>query len=209
MRRTMVDQQFLKSVFTGDNAAFQRLYVECRDLFMAYFTKRYPDSKVRLPDLYQDSIMELWSQIVDGRIHEGNLRCSLSTYIVSIGINKMREGFRSLRKHDKLVDAMKKHPTSYKVTGGAMTPVLETSEDDVERNERLREWSEFLKSKYEELGYPCDQLLRDTWYNNMTDNDILEASGGYFANTNVIKTKRYKCHKALLNMFKAWKISQK
>lgn len=208
MRRTMVDQKFLKSVFTGDNAAFQRLYVECRDLFMAYFTKHYPDSKVQLPDLYQDSVMELWSQIVDGRIHEGNLKCSLSTYILSIGINKMREGIRCLRKHDKLVDAMKNHTTSYMASGGVMTPVLETNDYDGEKSECLHEWAEFLKSKYEELGYPCNQLLRDTWYNNMTDSDILEASGGYFANTNVVKTKRYKCHKVLLNMFNAWKISQ-
>ena len=86
--------------------------------------------------------------------------------------------------------------------------LVDPYQDSDESLDRLLEWSEFLRKKYEELGYPCNQLLRDTWYNNMTDSDILYAFGGYFSNTNVVKTKRYKCHKALLNMFNAWKSSQ-
>ena len=58
-----------------------------------------------------------------------------------------------------------------------------------------------------EMKYPCNMLLRYTWYDNMTDSKILEAFGGYFSNTDVIKSRRYKCHKTLLNMYNAWKIS--
>lgn len=204
----MVDREFLRSIFEGDNAAFQRFYEECRTLFLAYFSKHYPSTKVSLKDLYQDSIMELWSQIIDGKMTEERLKCLLSTYVISIGINKMREGYRGLQKQDKLAEALKEHPDSYLVSGGAKTPIFVIKEDEEEKEERIRERLCFLKAKYKDLGYPCTLLLRYTWYNNMTDNEILEAFGGYFANINSLKSKRFKCRQALNNMYDAWKKTQ-
>lgn len=200
----MVDQQFLKSIFEGDNSAFQRFYGECRALFMAYFAKHYPTTKVPLKDLYQDSIMELWSQIVDGKMTEERLKCSLSTYVISIGINKMREGYRGLKKQDKLADALKEHPDAYHVSGSAKTPVFRIDDRDEAYKDNLRNRLAFLKTQYEKIGYPCTLLLRYTWYNKMTDDEILNAFDGYFKNTDSLKSKRFKCRKSLDNMYKAW-----
>ena len=204
----MIDKQFLNSIFTGDNTAFTKLYKECRELFMAFFAKHYPGTKVSLQDLYQDSITEFWAQIIDGKLTEDSLRCTLSTYVISIGINKMHEGYRGVQKADKIVDALKQHPCAYQIAGGAKTPILDIEEGEEAEKENIRLRLEFLKKKYEELGYPCTLLLRYTWYNNMTDDKILEAFGGYFANTNSLKSKRFKCRKTLDNMYKAWKSSQ-
>lgn len=201
----MIDKQFLNSIFAGDNTAFTKLYKECRELFMAYFAKHYPGTKVSLQDLYQDSITELWSQIIDGKLTEDTLRCSLSTYVLSIGINKMREGYRGVQKADKIAEALKQRPATYRISGGAQTPILEIEDREEAEKENIRLRLEFLKKKYEELGYPCTLLLRYTWYNNMTDDKILEAFGGYFANTNSLKSKRFKCRKTLDNMYQAWK----
>lgn len=205
----MDEQRFLNDIFSGDNAAFQRLYTECRALFLAYFSRHYPGSGISLTDLYQDSIMELWSQIVDGKITRNNLRCSISTYVISVGRNKMREGYRGLQRRSRIEEALTLHPDSYHVSACARTPVMNPADSDEDEKQRLRQWSEFLGRKYEELGYPCNRLLRCTWYEGMSDNDILKEFDGYFANTNVIKSKRYKCHKALLNMFNIWINSQK
>jgi len=237
------DQEFLKSIFAGDNTAFLRFHKEFKVLFEAYFHKHYPYTKVSIEDLYQDSIMELWSKIVDGRLTEDGLTCPLSSYVIGIGVNKLREESRSLAKIFKL---KKGEPVFKKRRSAADTVEDEEREEDTklfplqskrqqkelaksinealysfqrkeqitpyddesDYAERLREWSDFLQKKYEELGFPCNQLLRATWYNNMTDNEIYESFDGYFANTNVIKSKRYKCHKALLNMFNAWKNAQ-
>lgn len=204
----MADQEFLKSIFEGDNTAFQRFYAECRALFMAYFTKHYPNSKVSLTDLYQDSIMEFWSQIIYGKITENSLRCSLSTYVISIGINKMRDGFRAILKKGKLLETLRDHPDSYRVSGGTSIPVTAIDSREEIRDEEVRSKIEFLKDKYEDLGYPCSILLRYTWYNNMSDEKILEAFGGYFANKDSLKSKRFKCRKSLGNMYKAWINSQ-
>ena len=241
----MIDKQFLNSIFAGDNIAFTKLYKECRELFMAYFAKHYPGTKVNVPDLYQEAIIQLWSNIMAGKISEKGFTTErgLFSYVIEIGINKFKEESRKLSKDDKLKKGervYKKRSTNSEETENneedtekfplqskkqqqeleKMTRINETAyllynkkqvdpyQDSDESLERLLEWSEFLREKYEELGYPCNQLLRDTWYNNMTDSDILEAFGGYFSNTNVVKTKRYKCHKALLNMFNAWKGSQ-
>lgn len=204
----MIDKQFLNSIFAGDNTAFTKLYEECRKLFMAYFTKHYPNTKVSLPDLYQDSITELWSQIIEGKLTEESLRCSLSTYVISIGINKIREGYRADKKIAKIAEVLKERPDSYCISGGIKKTVPQFDDRDEAAKENLRLRLEFYKKRYETLGYPCTLLLRYTWYNNMTDERILEAFGGYFANTNSLKTKRFKCRKSLENMYNAWKISQ-
>lgn len=201
----MVGQQYLKNIFAGDNSAFKQFYIDCRGLFMAYFSKHYPKTEVSLVDLYQDSIMEFWSQIVDRKITEKSLLCSLSTYIISIGINKMQEGYRRIQRQEKLADALKKYPDTYRVSGGAKSPIITIYDPDEEHMESMHNRLEFLKNQYEKLGYPCTLLLRYTWYNNMTDDDILKAFDGHFANTNSLKTKRFKCRKTLDNMYKAWK----
>jgi DNA-directed RNA polymerase specialized sigma24 family protein len=197
----MIDQQLRNSIFAGNNVAFTLFYEKTREKFMAYFSKKYPDKKDSFPDLFQDSTMELWSQIIDRKITEQSLKCSLETYVISIGINKMHEDFRRIVKKNKIAETLKYRPDSYHNN----KPMFLDNSGDEARNERLCEWSDFLKNKYEDLPFPCNQLLRDTWYNEMTDKEILEAFNGYFDNTNVIKTKRYKCHKTLLNMFNAWK----
>lgn len=204
----MADQKYLNSLFKGDNTAFQRFYAECRALFMAYFIKHYPNSEVPLTDLYQDSIMEFWSQIIYGKITESSLRCSLSTYVISIGINKMREGFRAIQKKGKLLEALRKHPDSYLKSGDTNIPVPVNDNRKEISNEDVRQKIEFLKAKYEDLGYPCTILLRYTWYNNMSDEKIQKAFGGYFANTDSLKSKRFKCRKSLGNMYNAWIKSQ-
>lgn len=201
----MIDKPFLSSIFAGDNTAFTKLYKECRELFMAYFAKHFPGTKVSIQDLYQDSITEFWSQIIDGKLTEESLRCSVSTYVVSIGINKMREGYRGVQKADKIAEALKQHPSAFRISGGAKTPILDIEDREKAEKENIRLRLAFLKKKYEELGYPCTLLLRYTWYNNMTDDKILEAFGGYFANTNSLKSKRFKCRKTLDNMYQAWK----
>ncbi len=197
----MIDQQLRNSIFAGNNVAFTLFYEKTREKIMAYFSKKYPDKKDSFPDLFQDSTMELWSQIIDRKITEQSLKCSLETYVISIGINKMHEDFRRIVKKNKIAETLKYRPDSYHNN----KPMFLDNSGDEARNERLCEWSDFLKNKYEDLPFPCNQLLRDTWYNEMTDKEILEAFNGYFDNTNVIKTKRYKCHKTLLNMFNAWK----
>ena len=241
----MIDKQFLNSIFAGDNTAFTKLYRECRSLFMAFFNKHHPSTTISIPDLYQESIIQLWSNIVDVKITENGFTTErgLFSYIIGIGINKFREESRRLYKDDKLKKGEKglknRSIASREIGNGEedkekfplqskkqqeelekMTRINETVyllynkkqvnpyQDSDESLDRLLEWSEFLREKYEELGYPCNQLLRDTWYNNMTDSEILEAFGGIFSNTNVVKTKRYKCHKALKNIFYAWKHSQ-
>lgn len=200
----MSERELQKGVFSGSNGAFEKLYTQCREPFMKYFRRRFPATETSLPDLFQESVVALWRQIADGKLTEDGLHCSLQTYLISIGSNKMHEGFRNMQRGGRLLDALREHPDSYRVAGGTRTALYKRGVDE-EDEEKSRAWTEFLRTKYEELGYPCAQLLRDTWYNEMSDNDILLAFNGYFANTDVVKSKRYKCHKSLLNMFNAWK----
>ena len=241
----MDEQLFLKSIFAGDNAAFKVFYEDCRSLFLAFFNKHHPGARVNIRDLYQESVIQLWSNIMDGKVSESGFssKRGLYSYVIQIGLNKFMEELRKVSKNDKLKKGelvFKKRTTktdeieeddkelfplqskkqqeeierstrindkAYQLYNKKQVDPFEDPDNTKDRKERILEWSHFLREKYEELGYPCSQLLRDTWYNNMSDSEIIDAFGGYFSNTNVVKTKRYKCHKALLNMFNAWKVS--
>lgn len=100
----MVDQQFIKSLFAGEDSAFQRFYKESRGVFMGYFAKAHPNSEVPFVDLYQDSVIILWSKIVDGKITEEGFKTlnSLKSYLIEIGKNKFYEKSRQLEKESQL-----------------------------------------------------------------------------------------------------------
>ena len=100
----MADQQFLKSLFAGEDIAFRRFYKESRGLFLGYFAKAHPNSEVPIVDLYQDSVIILWSKIVDGKITEEGFKTlnSLKTFLIEIGKNKFYEKSRQLEKESQL-----------------------------------------------------------------------------------------------------------
>ena len=100
----MADQQFLKSLFAGEDIAFRRFYKESRGLFMGYFAKAHPASVVPIVDIYQDSVIILWSKIVDGEITEESFKTlnALKSYLIEIGKNKYHEKYRQLEKESRL-----------------------------------------------------------------------------------------------------------
>lgn len=205
----MADNQFTQSIFDGNSEAFKKLYVECRSLFLSYFKKHYPAAGIEdLKDIYQDSIVEFWSQIIDGRITEENLKCAPSTYIIGIGRNKMGESSRKSKRNNKLMESLKIQPDSYHVTNGTTTPVPNLDDVEERDREKMRSQIEFLKERYEHLGYPCTLLLRYTWYEDMDDDKIMKAFNGHFSSTDSVKSKRFKCRKTLSDMYDSWMKSQ-
>ena len=96
------DKRILDAIFAGDSSAYALFYKQCKDLFEGYFLKRFPDSQPVLKDLYQDSIIDLWTQINDGRTKREDIRGDLSTFLVSIGKNKWFAEIRRSIKDSKL-----------------------------------------------------------------------------------------------------------
>ena len=82
------ERSILEGLFAGSNAAFYRFDKDNRDLFEAFFKKHYPNSAVVISDLYQESIMELWLQIAEGRMTQSKLTVHPSSYLISIGSYK-------------------------------------------------------------------------------------------------------------------------
>lgn len=189
------DQQLIDAILSRDDSVWISFYEECRDRFIAYFRKKYPNTTVDLFDLYHDAIMAVWSQIIEGR----QITVKLSTYVISVGINKMHEMHRNEKKKESIKTGLGTTPTNFMTSKGVLKPLTDIHDID-DYQEKL----DFVKEKIKELKFPCDKILQDTWYYNMTDEEILADFEGYFKNTNVIKSRRFKCHKALKNMYKAW-----
>lgn len=81
--------------YHSDEAEISNLYLLYREPFMAFALKHFDYDRESAADLYQDSFMALYQNIVEGRIT--HLSASLKTYLFQIGKFKMMNRDRQTR----------------------------------------------------------------------------------------------------------------
>ena len=97
------DKSIVDGLFAGDSTAFTKFFgEENRALFERFFLKHFPKSSLSIPDIYQESCMELWRQISEGRLARSSLNVDIFTYLTSIGRNKYFEQVRENVKISRL-----------------------------------------------------------------------------------------------------------
>ena len=128
MRLFNNEPRLVEKIYRGDDQAFSSLYEKNRDRFFGYFFAKcseerfgnrrmykFNDSDAYLSDLYQNSLIKLYNQIMtakmfvdDGKIYirgkDGSinkLTASLETYLISIGKLTLKE---MERKESRYVD---------------------------------------------------------------------------------------------------------
>ena len=100
----MTDAEFLQAILSGDTLAWNKFHNDCRPLFFAWFKKEYPDVKSDvISEVYSKSILELWKQIINGKVSQGTLNCKLSSYLIGIGRNKLLEEIRIIKKNQSTI----------------------------------------------------------------------------------------------------------
>ena len=231
------DRSILEGLFAGNNLAFYRFDKDNRNLFEAYFHKHFPSTSVDIGDLYQETILELWSQIMDGRLTQSTLTVDISSYLIAIGRNKF---FEEARKHDKY-SRLKKGERVFRKRRAAMDEAeasedsnvysLQSKKQQQELNSSINEQAyeisrpvqvdlyredektavakriekqQFIEEQVRKMEEPCKSVIRDTWWNDLTDEEIIRVSNGLFPTTNAVKTRRYRCHQKLKGLIADW-----
>lgn len=88
-------KNIIKLLREGDNSTLQKIYIDNRENFIK-FAKKYNVERYRAVDIYQDSIIILRKNAMNGRIN--NLKSSISTYLFAIGKYKIFQNHRNLSK---------------------------------------------------------------------------------------------------------------
>ena len=79
----------------------------------------------------------------------------------------------------------------------------ESGEEDLEESYEERITRErFVQDKVWNMEEPCKTVIRDTWWNDMSDKELMEKNPNLYPSTNAIKTKRFRCHQKLKVLIK-------
>jgi RNA polymerase sigma factor (sigma-70 family) len=125
--------------------------------------------------MLQEAIIVLWQQVCSGKF---KLTAKLSTYLLGVVKNKWRAELRkrSRMSEESAAQALNGNPTA-----------LETVLGDEEQ--------EAVHRALEELQPVCKKLLFLFYFEERTLEDIAGIMG--FAGTDVVKSRKYQCKKAL------------
>lgn len=166
----------VKKIKSGDYNELELVYKLYREEFIKWITKSFKCSDDDAKDVYQQSIITFYENIINGKIQ--NFNSSIKTYLFAIGKNKFYSLSREKYKfHMEIDDGLGKIPEE-----------LDTNEVDMHKLQGV-EKSLLI------LGDPCRRILELYYYHKKSMTDIADSMG--LKNPDTAKNMKYKCLKRL------------
>ncbi|MFQ5652786.1 MAG: RNA polymerase sigma factor [bacterium] len=169
------EQQLLNRIKSNDRSVLGELFVKYEKMVLSYVKANGGDAN-DADDLLQEAIIVLWQNVCSGRFE---LKAKLSTYVLGVVKNKW---MAERRRRSKFSDGELPEDTS------DGTPSFLDSVIDSEK-------VALVQQALDELNPPCRELLLLFYFEERTLKDIARIMG--FANTDVVKSKKYQCKKSL------------
>ena len=166
----------IKNIKSGDYNELELVYKEYREEFVKWIMKSFKCSDDDAKDVYQQTIVTFYENIVNDKIHSFN--SSIKTYLFAIGKNKLYAISREKHKFKMEIDDS---------IGG----IVQETDTEEENSRKLKKVEKSMKS----LGDPCKKILELYYYHKKTMNDIAKSLG--LKNSETAKNMKYKCLKRL------------
>lgn len=167
------ERQWIQSLQNGDTATLDVIYLHYKSGFLA-FAKRYPIATEVALDIYHDSIIALYENIVQGKLN--GLKSSIKTYLYAIGKYK--------------IFAYLKSPKQEELNGEEYMEQISLFEIDT-AEERLK----LLQRAYLQLGPKCRQMLQLFYYEGLKLEDIQREMS--YESKDTVKSQKSRCLKQL------------
>ncbi len=168
---------------SGDQLALKNIYVDNRAAFIK-FSRIHNVEKYDALDIYQDAIIILYDNIVNGKITE--LRSKVSTYLFAIGKYKIFQLHRDNAKVELKSELFVDEENIYL---------------DVNLyNEKLTNQQELLNKYYSLLGNRCKEILKLFYYEGYTLDEIVQILD--YSDKKVLKSQKSRCIKQLKDWIK-------
>lgn len=167
----------------GDENTLQNIYVDNREAFIK-FSKKYNVERYDAVDIYQDAIIILRENVLNGKIKV--LNSSISTYLFAIGKYKI---FQSHRGNSKI-----------ELNHNFHTEAENLNLDVNYLSEKLTNQQMLLNKHLPCLGERCREILTLFYYEGYSLDEITEILG--YSDKNVLKSQKSRCVKQLKGMIK-------
>lgn len=169
---------------------YDRVYPQ----FVSYFRNKYNKPEDYSMDLFHDSYMAMYDNILCGKLTPANLTSSLYQYLLGIAIRKMQATDRKTHEFDK-VPIYHTGPEDEVTIDTKVQKKMMEDADAEESEKKLEELKDFVERAVSELTPPCDELLRHFYWDRMSGNEI--ASAMNYSNADSVKTQKNKCMKKI------------
>lgn len=170
----MKDSVILERISKGDEKALDYLYRKYYKM-MTNIVLKNNGTEQEAKDIYQDALVVFWQKVVSSQLV---LTSKISTYLYSVCLNLWR---KELERKSRLSNEEK---------------------DGIEYlDQESKERSLIIRSCIDQLGDTCKRILMYYYFDDMSMQDIADNLG--MANTETVKTKKYKCKKRLDSLIKS------
>jgi RNA polymerase sigma factor (sigma-70 family) len=168
------EQELTEELRKGNKAALARVYSNYREEFIL-FASKYELAEDDILDVFQDSIIALYENAQKNKLD--TIKSSLKTYLFAIG------------KY-KIFKILKSNALSIETENFILIENLELYEPDM--NDEL---SIKLQNAYQKLGKQCKEILRLSFYEGKSNEEILEELD--YSTKDVVKSQKSRCIKQL------------
>lgn len=170
----MKDSVILEKISKGDEKALDYLYRKYYKMMTNIILKN-SGTEQEAKDIYQDALIVFWQKVISNQLV---LTSKISTYLYSVCLNLWR---KELERKSRLSSEEK---------------------DEIEYlDQESEERSRIIRSCIDQLGDTCKRILMYYYFDDMSMQDIADKLG--MANTETVKTKKYKCKKRLDSLIKS------
>lgn len=190
----MTDKEYIRRFAVNDQTAIASFYDRVYPLFVSYFRNKFKKPEEYSMDLFHDSYMAMYDNILSGKLTPDNLTSSLYQYLLGIAIRKMQAGDRKSHVFDQVSLYRQGEGEDEILDIKVQKQIIEVAGyEDAER--KYEEMKDFVERAVTELSPPCDELLRRFYWDRLSGTEIAQAMN--YSNADSVKTQKNKCMKKL------------
>ncbi len=178
----MTDSAVIEALKNRDPNALKQIYSNNRLAFIG-FAKKYPIAEEDVIDIYQDAIIALRDNAVNGTIDD--LKSELKTYLFSIGKYMIYSKLKQQKKTHLVEDSSR------------FINDEETITYNININELTNEQKQ-LQAAFISLGQKCKEVLTLFYYRGFDLEDIMKKLN--YTNKDVVKSQKSRCLKSLKSL---------
>lgn len=172
----MSDKEIMSEIVAGNSDAFAEVYNRYIGEFVGFVRKHFRGSDDDIYDIYHDSCMALYSNILSRRLTAEALgEVSLKTYLFRIG-------------HNKMVDVFRRANTAQR---RSFIENFDYSEWDDECEEVLSEREQKIREVVSQMGEPCATILAMYYWQDKSMREIASEAG--YSNADTAKSLKSRC----------------
>ena len=176
------DEALIRSLAEGNSKAINFIYKSCYPTIEKMVFKMN-GSTDEAYDVFQDSVTILYEK---AKADDLKLSCKFSTYITSVAKHLW---MRKLSQKKKLGLSVLHDDVDYQIA----------AQDDVGRFLEFEKNIDKLKVCFEEIGEPCNSILKAFYLENKSMQYIADEFG--YTNPENAKTQKYKCLNRMRKLF--------